>query len=105
MAKSTLFATALLLMLCGSPALARDDGGFGVPSTSVAPKALGDNTAELIARGDIPTPEGVANIEPAAGDENPAKVDDGKKAANTAAPATSPAQKTAQKTAQKPAQQ
>lgn len=70
MTKSYLIAAFALLMLSGSPAAARDDGGFGMPSTSKAPAALGDNTAELIARGDIPAPEGVAGIEPAAGDDD-----------------------------------
>ena len=96
MTKSYLIAAIALLMLFGSPASARDDGGFGIPSASKAPAALGDNTAELIARGDIPAPEGVADIEPAAGDEEAAKTEGDKKAGNTNAPATSPVQKPAQ---------
>ncbi len=98
MTKSTLLTTALLLVLCGSPALARDDGGFGRATVSQAPKALGDNTAELIARNDAAYPDipDFAAIEPAAGDDDTADTEGDKKAANASAPATSPAQKPAQ---------
>ena len=100
MTKSTtaLLTAALLLILCGSPALARDDGGFGMPSTAAAPKALGDNTSELIARGDAAYPDipDFAAIEPAAGDDAATKNDDGKKAEKATTPAPSAAPKPAQ---------
>lgn len=46
---------------------ARDDGGFGPVHMRVS-SALGDNTADLIARGEISASD-IANIAPAAGDE------------------------------------
>lgn len=95
---TTILATAALLMLCTAPALARDDGGFGMPSTAAAPKALGDNTTELIARGDAAYPDipDFAAIEPAAGDDATTKNDDGKKAEKAATPTPSVAPKPAQ---------
>ena len=59
------------------PANARDDGGFG-PTVIPVPAALGDNTQDLIARGEISGPD-VANIEPAAGDEKSPAVEGSQK--------------------------
>lgn len=65
----TLFLTLVTtLVLASGTAFAYDDGGFGTRAGGKAPAALGDNTAELIAKGEIIDPN-VADIEPAAGDD------------------------------------
>lgn len=65
--------------LASGAAFAYDDGGFGVRQAAKAPAALGDNTAELIAKGEITDPN-VADIEPAAGDDSASSDDAAKEA-------------------------
>lgn len=68
MTKTMLLTLVSTLVLASGTAFAYDDGGFGGRTAAKAPAALGDNTAELIAKGEIIDPS-VADIEPAAGDD------------------------------------
>ncbi|MEK7802700.1 MAG: hypothetical protein AAB276_09635 [Pseudomonadota bacterium] len=68
MTKTMLLTLVVTLALASGAAFAYDDGGFGVRQAAKAPAALGDNTAELIAKGEITDPN-VADIEPAAGED------------------------------------
>lgn len=104
MAKSTLFATALLLMLCGSPALARDDGGFGVPYPQLPPRHSVITPPNSLPVVTYQRPKVLRTLNPPPVTKIPQRLMTAKRLL-TPPRLQHPAQKTAQKTAQKPAQQ